>query len=113
MEKKMTKREMFEQIKANYPLTAEEIEFIDHELALLVKKNERKSNKPTKLQVANENLKECILTILTTDGRQCKEIAEVLNITPQKASALLNQLVKENKAEKVIVKRITYFKRVA
>lgn len=113
MEKKMTKREMFEQIKANYPLTADEIAFIDHELALLVKKNERKSDKPTKAQLANENLKEDILTILTSDGRQCKEIAEVLGITSQKASALLNQLVKDEKAEKVVIKRVTYFKRVA
>ena len=37
--KKMTKREMFEQIKANYQLTEAERAFIDHELELLAKKN--------------------------------------------------------------------------
>ena len=35
--KKMTKREMFEMIKANHNLSADEIAFIDHELELLAK----------------------------------------------------------------------------
>ena len=44
--KKMTKREMFEQIKTNYNLTDAEKAFIDHELELLAKKNASET-KPT------------------------------------------------------------------
>ncbi len=52
---KMTKREMFEQIRTH--LTDEaEIAFIDHELELLARKNERKSTKPTAKQIANAEL---------------------------------------------------------
>ena len=58
--KKMTKREMFEQIKANYNLNADEIAFIDHELELLTKKNSAEK-KPTAVQVANEGIKAEIL----------------------------------------------------
>ena len=38
-EKKMTKAQMFAQIKANHNLSADEVAFIDHELELLAKKN--------------------------------------------------------------------------
>ena len=48
---KITKREMFEQIKAHLTNEAE-IAFIDHELELLAKKNSYKSTKPTKTQIA-------------------------------------------------------------
>ena len=58
--KKMTKREMFEQIKANYSLTNEEVAFIDHELELLAKKNSAEK-KPTAVQVANEGIKQSIV----------------------------------------------------
>ena len=58
--KKMTKREMFEMIKANHNLSADEIAFIDHELELLAKKNSAEK-KPTAVQVANEGIKADIL----------------------------------------------------
>lgn len=114
MEKKMTKREMFEQIKAKYPLTAEEIAFIDHELALLVKKNERKSDKPTKAQIANEGLKDAILELLA-DGK-ARTITEITTeckalegASPQKVSALLTQLKKAEIVKREEIKRKAYF----
>ena len=58
--KKMTKREMFEQIKANYNLTNEEVAFIDHELELLAKKNSAEK-KPTAQQTANEGVRGYLL----------------------------------------------------
>lgn len=114
MEKKMTKREMFEQIKANYTLTAEEIEFIDHEIELLNKKNVRKSDKPTKAQVANEGLKDAILELLV-DGkaRTITEITEgcdaLEGASPQKVSALLTQLKKAGMVVREEIKRKAYF----
>ena len=82
-------------------------------LKVSIEKRNSADRKPTKTQRENEVLKEELMVILTTDGRQCKDLANVLAISPQKCSALLAQLVKEGKAEKYIEKRVTYFKRVA
>ena len=112
--KKMTKREMFEQIKANYQLTEAEVAFIDHELELLAKKN-ASEKKPTAQQVANEGLKQTILNVLTENGglmtvtdiqKSCEELAELSN---QRISALLRQMVGVS-VERVEDKRKAYFK---
>jgi predicted transcriptional regulator len=115
--KKMTKREMFEQIKANYQLTEAEVAFIDHELELLAKKN-ASEKKPTAQQVANEGLKQTIMDVLTENGglmtitdiqKSCEELAELSN---QKVSALVRQLKDDGKVEKVEDKRKSYFKAI-
>ena len=115
--KKMTKREMFEQIKANYKLTDAEVAFIDHELELLAKKN-ASEKKPTAQQVANEGLKQTIVNVLTENGglmtvtdvqKSCDELAELSN---QRVSALLRQLKDDGKVERVEDKRKAYFKAV-
>ena len=115
--KKMTKREMFEQIKANYKLTDAEVAFIDHELELLAKKN-ASEKKPTAQQVANEGLKQTIVDVLTENGglmtvtdvqKSCDELAELSN---QRVSALLRQLKDDGKVERVEDKRKAYFKAV-
>lgn len=111
--KKLTKREMFEQIKANYALTEEEVTFIDHELELLAKKNASGDRKPTANQKENEVIKASILEALA-DGEQ-KTVTNVVKAlggvyTNQKISALMRQLVADNKVEKVVDKRKSYFK---
>ena len=114
-EKKMTKREMFEQIKANYPLTADEVAFIDHELELLARKNSAEK-KPTAQQVANEGIKQVIMQVLTENGGLMtvtdiqKSSAELSELTNQKLSALLRQMRTDNLVEKVEDKRKAYFK---
>lgn len=116
-EKKMTKREMFEQIKANYPLTADEVAFIDHELELLARKNSSEK-KPTAAQVANEGIKQVILRVLTDNGGLMtvtdiqKSCAELSDLSNQKLSALLRQMRTDNLVEKVEDKRKAYFKAV-
>lgn len=113
----MTKREMFEQIKANYNLTDAEVAFIDHELELLSKKNSAEK-KPTAQQVANEGLKSVILNVLTDNGglmtvtdvqKSCAELSELSN---QRVSALLRQLKDDGKVERVEDKRKAYFKAI-
>lgn len=115
--KKMTKREMFEQIKANYQLTEAERAFIDHELELLAKKNSAEK-KPTAQQVANEGLKSTIIEVLTDNGglmtvtdvqKSCEELSTLSN---QRVSALLRQLKDDGKVERVEDKRKAYFKAV-
>ena len=112
--KKMTKREMFEQIKNSYNLTEAEVAFIDHELELLAKKN-ASEKKPTAQQVANEGLKQTIIEVLTKNGglmtitdiqKSCEELAELSN---QRISALVRQMVGIS-VERVEDKRKAYFK---
>ena len=66
--------------------------------------------KPTKAQRENEGVKAEILAVLTSEGKQCKEIAEAVGISGQKCSALLKQMVESGVAEKYSEKRVTYFK---
>lgn len=114
--KKMTKREMFEQIKANYNLTEDEKAFIDHELELLAKKNSA-DKKPTATQVANDGIKSAILAGME-DGRLytitelIKEIPELAELTNQRVSALVRQLKEEEKIERIEDKRKAYFRKV-
>ena len=77
--------------------------------AQLVKRNGAE-RKPTKNQKANEGVKSEILAVLTTEGKQCKDIAAAVGISGQKASALLGQLHDAGLVEKYTEKRVTYFK---
>lgn len=115
MEKRVTKREMFEGLKANYPLTEAEVAFIDHELELLAKKNASNGErKPTATQKANEGIKDVIVDVLADNGGQMTvtEIVKAIDgdYTNQKISALVRQLIADGKVEKVVDKRKSYFK---
>ena len=115
--KKMTKREMFLQIKNSYNLTPAEVAFIDHELELLAKKNSA-DKKPTAQQMANEGLKSVILNVLIENGglmtvtdvqKSCEELSALSN---QRVSALLRQMRDDGKVERVEDKRKAYFKAI-
>ena len=116
--KKITKREKFEMLKALSEVKANPmlIEFIDHELELLAKKN-ASEKKPTAQQVVNEGLKSTILDVLTENGglmtitdiqKSCAELAELSN---QRISAIVRQMVGIS-VERVEDKRKAYFKAV-
>lgn len=66
--------------------------------------------KPSKTQVANEGVKTDILGVLTNEGQKCGDIAKALEISSQKCSALLAQLVKSGEVEKFSEKRATLFR---
>ena len=114
--KKMTKADYFNQIKANYALSADEVAFIDHELELLAKKNSAEK-KPTAVQVANEGIKDAILDAMEsgkkytiTDLMKCVDAcAELSN---QRVSALVRQLVTDGSVERTEEKRKAYFSKV-
>lgn len=115
MEKKMTKKEMFAQIKAHLTNEAE-IAFIDHEIELLEKKNGA-AKKPTKTQVANEELKGVLVSnmednMVYTVTDIIKNVEGMADLSNQKVSALLRQLVEEGKVTKVVEKRKSYFQKV-
>lgn len=113
---KITKREMFEQIRSH--LTDEaEIAFIDHELELLVKKNERRSDKPTKKQIANATLIEKMYEAME-DGKSYR-VAEIQALVPeladesgQKVSALIKKMRDNVLVSRELVKGVAYFTKI-
>ena len=112
MATKMTKRDYFTQIKSH--LTDEaEIAFIDHELELLAKKNSSEK-KPTAQQTANEGIKTAILdnmaeNTLYTISELMKIVPECENLTNQRVSALVRQLVADGLVVRTEDKRKAYF----
>lgn len=114
--KKMTKAQMFNQILSNYPLTPAEVEFIEHELELLAKKNSAEK-KPTAQQVANQGVAEAIIahmsaepTRLFTITELIKEVEVCADLTNQRVSAIVRNLKDEGKVERIEEKRKAYFR---
>ena len=99
----MTKREFLNNVIAVVDGTSEvnvlELkEFAKAEIVKLDERNANRSSKPTKTQIENEPIKEKILEILSTGERMvASAIAERLEISTQKASALCRQLVESKK----------------
>ena len=99
-------------------ITAEElVDFVNHELELLAKKNSA-DKKPTEKQTENIGIKETILDVLTENGGLMtvtdvqKASAELGELSNQRISALLRQLVADNAVERIEDKRKAYFKAV-
>ena len=99
----MTKREFLNEVIAVIDGTSEvdilELkEFAKAEIVKLDERNASRSSKPTKTQIENEPIKEKILEVLSTGERMvASAIAEKLEISTQKASALCRQLVESKK----------------
>lgn len=116
MTKKMTKKEMFAQIMANYNLTEEERAFVQHEIELLEKKSSKSGQ--TKTQKENEILMEQLVVALremekpvTISEFQSLSTAEVATLSNQKISALLKKLTEEENPRviKTVEKKKSYF----
>lgn len=102
---RITKAMRFEDIKAllnGQPVTygtsiEDAVDFIDHEVNLLAKKNSGENKKPTKAQEENEGYKALILEFLTDkNGVTCTDILKGVPVlsefSNQKISALMRQL---------------------
>lgn len=90
----MTQREFFAGIVEGATITAEQATFAVEAIAKLDKRNEKRAATPSKTAVANEPIKAKIVKFL--EGRELTPaniIAEGVEITTQKASALCRQLV--------------------
>lgn len=106
----MTKVEMFEAIKAVVVDNAEMVDFINHEIELVQKRNSRKSSKPTKKQTENLAIKEAIKEMLTNaESMTATEVASAVNVSPAKATALLTQLVKAEEVKRTVDKKVARF----
>ena len=116
--KKMTKAQMFAQIKANYALTADEVAFIDHELELLARKNSAEK-KPTAQQTANKEIADAIVAVMSAEPERLftitdliKSVPECAELTNQRVSAIVRGLLGVS-VERVEEKRKAYFRYLA
>ena len=113
--KKLTKKDKFNvlltfaEVKAN----AELVEFINHEIELLDKKNSAEK-KPTAQQTANDSIKVAILDNME-EGKKytitdlIKTVPECADLTNQRVSALVRQLVDDKVVVRTEDKRKAYF----
>ncbi|MDD7756663.1 MAG: hypothetical protein PUJ51_19415 [Clostridiales bacterium] len=111
---KMTKREMFEMIKGVCANDTRIVEFCEHEIELLNRKSSKSTQ--TKTQIENENIKGAIVNALTEIAKpvtitEMQELnTEMANYSNQKLSALLKQLVEnDKKVVKTVDKKKSYF----
>lgn len=88
----MTNREFLTNVSTCEACSTEVREHALAELAKMDAANEKRKNKPSKTAVENEPIKASILGVLTNDPQPASDIAALVEITPQKASALLRQL---------------------
>lgn len=118
MEKKVTKREMYELIKTKLANDNEIVEFCDHEIELLDRK---KSNGKAKVNEKLDANVELVYNALVEVGERVTateliaktDLSALANdvgvVTTQKVSAYLNKLVLADRVEKVTEKKKTYF----
>lgn len=99
----MTTRELLNSV-INANLSDEATEKAQALLAQLDKRNEKRASTPSKTAIANEPIKAQILDLLNTTPKTAAEIGQTLEITPQKASALLRQLVESGVVNSTEVK---------
>ena len=93
----MTKIEMFNAI-ASVPAVAdnaEMIEFINHEIELITKRNATRSSKPTKAQLEREAQYNTLVEWLGENAKAtCAQVADYMGVTLHSATGLLTTLRK-------------------
>ena len=115
--KKMTTREYFNvllslnEVKANSEL----VDFINHELELLSKKN-ASEKKLTPTQKENLTIQEAILNymetnVLYTITDLLKSVPECAGMSNQRVSAIVRIMREEKKVERIEEKRKAYFRK--
>ena len=121
MEKRLTKKDYFEMIKGICADRADIVDFCNHEIELLSRKNSKSG--ATKTQKENEIVANMLIEelakvgkpITITDLMNTSEIIKSYtlengnNLTNQKISAIFKQLVESQKIVKVVDKKKSYF----
>jgi hypothetical protein len=117
--KKMTKKDYFNTLRSIPAVQADPalVEFIDHELELLAKKNSAEK-KPTAQQVANAGVAEAIVAHLQADPARLFSITELIkevpacaDLTNQRVSAIVRGLIGTS-VERIEEKRKAYFRAI-
>ena len=114
---RMTKAQKF-QILADLPAVKADpmlSEFIAHEMELLVKKNTAEK-KPTAQQEANAGIKDAVLAMMQEHPNQLYTVTDIIKAVPacadltnQRVSALIRQMVDAGQVKRTEDKRKAYF----
>ena len=121
MEKRLTKKDYFKMIKGVCADRTDIVDFCNHEIELLSRKNSKSG--ATKTQKENEIVANMLVEELTkvgkpitiTDLMNTSEIVKGYtlengnNLTNQKISAIFKQLVESQRIVKVVDKKKSYF----
>ena len=118
-EKKITKKMVVEMMLADEKIVANEVfkTYLENELELLKKKSENK--KATKNQEANVEIKADILEVMAhmapstateiMNAVKSVDTVKYATLTNQRVSALLRQLIEDNKVVKSVDKKVSKF----
>ena len=117
MERKTTKKEMFNIIKTAMSDNAEVVAFCDHELELLERKNSAE-RKPTVNQLDNKKIKKVVLEKIGTNSYTITEIiknvlvnTEWADLTCSRMTAIATQMAEDGDLIREVVKRKAYYKK--
>ena len=116
MEKRITKRDVLNHIIETYANDTMVVDYAKHEIELLDNKLGRKTE--TKTQKENVELMKVIVETLKSfeEPARINDIVNanenLANMSNQKASALLKKLIDNGEVEKVVVKKVAYFKAI-
>lgn len=117
MAKKMTQKEMFAEVinvlegKESAVAVDDMVTFLGERIAKLDKKANSKT--PTKTQKENEEIKDILMGVIGTEGKTVSEIQtldeRLANLSNQKVSALVRQLVIAGKVTRTMDGKKTKF----
>lgn len=110
----MTNRDFYNAI-ANGTMNDEVKAFAENAIVKMDGRNAKRNSKPSKTAIENEPIKEKIVEFITQRNEYCiaGALADALEISTQKASALCRQLVAEGKLMEKEVKIPKHGKRKA
>lgn len=112
---KITKRQKYGMLLEIAEIQANEtlVEFINHEIELLDKKNGSKSDKPSKAQLENIELSNSVYDYMCANADKsftATDIYKAVNLkSNQKATAILKMLKSEDKITRYEEKGVAYF----
>ena len=77
-----------------------------------IEKKNSAERKPTKAQVANDELRDKIVTLLkaSASAMTASEIADAFGVSNQKVTALMGRLLEDEVVTREVIKRKAYFK---
>ena len=107
---KMTKKEYFAKIKGLLANESDIVAFCDHELELLAKKNVVICNQILDVLASVDTAKTITDLINETEIGKITFGKDSKAMSNQKLSRLLNDLAKDNKVVRTVVKGVAYFK---
>ncbi len=117
--RKPTKRDNFTALLklSEVQADAKLVEFINHEIDLLDRKN-TVDKKPTKTQQENEVVKSIVLSSMEDNrlysiSEMLKEFPACADMSNQKLSSLVRQMVLDKQVERVEEKRKAFFRKVS